>query len=157
MYTNSRNTDSKLPSGVCGFDNANEDGNMPKSIWHSCIRSVGNYVRQLCKVCCESNESNVTSQSSKSSIPAEPNKCSRHLERNCNCSSGSCADDDSGSDVYGYTKLNGRAVAIDKYNRVITPKPNKYGNFTCPVNHLACSTDVCQGYCVEGSSLSSKT
>jgi hypothetical protein len=138
-----------VPSGVHGSHNAAANELMPKSVWRNgVVRSLADYIKQLREVDDESNQRTVASQPSQ---PVEPSHvCTRNLHRTCNCSAGVCADD---SATYRYARGPFRAVLLDEHNRVLAPKPNRLGNFNCPVDNRACSQDACPIWCDESSRL----
>lgn len=149
-------TNSVMSGRVHRLDNAAANEHMPRSVWQpGVVQRLADYIKQLREVDKQSDERAVSNQPDQ---PGQPefsgHVCTRNPNRTCNCPTGSCADDDS---TYRYARGPFGAVPIDEFGRVITPKPNELGNFRCPVNNLACSVDVCSGFCLEGGSIGAKT
>lgn len=118
---------------------ANE--HMPKSIWQSgVVKRLGDYIKHLREVDQQPDQPNEPCQS------AEPkqfgNVCARNPHRTCNCPSGSCADDDA-----TYRLARGPFIATGHNERVCAPKPNKLGNFRCPITGQLCSSSICMEWC----------
>lgn len=145
MHSYRRNPDAQLPSRVHGVDYANPGGRVPRPVWEFVFRTLGDYVRHVRKVDGQPDEPNVANQPAE---PGQPHRCERHNERNCNCTGGTCADDDGGAGD-GSTFEQRRQQYRD---RIRTPEPNQYGNFRCPVSGLACDKYVCREWC-EGSGI----
>ena len=128
-----------MSSGLHGRDHASNDKYMPRSIWQPLVRAVDDYLRLVREIAHKSDEPNVAGQPPE---PGQSHRCERHNERNCNCTGGTCADDDVGGNEYRGPLLH-------------TPKPNELGNFRCPVSGQLCSEYVCREWC-ESSSVRSK-
>jgi hypothetical protein len=144
--------DTVVSGRVHGGHNAAANEHMPRSVWQPrVVRRLADYIRQLREVDDEPNQRPVASQPSQptqSQQSGQPHVCTRNPHRTCNCDAGACADD---SATYRYARGPFRAVFLDKHGRVLSPEPNRLGNFNCPVDNRACSKDVCPVWCGESS------
>lgn len=145
MQADKRNPNPKLPSRVHGVDHADKSRNVYGPVWEFIFHTLDDYFGRVRKVDHEPHKSNVANQPAE---PGQPHKCERHNERNCNCASGTCADDDGGAGD-GNPFEQHRQQYRDQ-QRIHTPEPNQYGNFRCPVSGQLCSSNVCREWC-EGS------
>lgn len=140
MQADKRNPNPKLPRRVHRVYNADSCGDVPRSVWEFVFHVLDGYFGFVRKVDHKPDQPDIASQPTESGIADQPHKCERHNERNCNCSRGTCADDDCGDASGSYTGPRLRA-----------PEPNKYGNFRCPISGQLCSSTICREWC-EGSS-----
>lgn len=97
----------------------------------------------------------ITDQPNQPNQPGESHKCERHAERTCNCSGGSCADDDDG-DAIGRAKQYYRNIDESRHDKFIgrnfpvyRVRPGKYGHIECPVSGKSCTNSICEEYCEE--------
>ena len=141
MHSDSRNPDAQLPGRVHRVNHADKGGHVSRPVWEFIFRTLDDYIRHVRKVDGKSDKPHVAGQPAEPGLAAEPHKCSRHLERNCNCARGTCADDDGGAgDGNPYEQHR-------EQQRTRAPEPNQYGNFRCPVSGQLCSSTVCREWC----------
>ena len=139
--------DAILSSGIHGKYRSVNDEYMPKSVWVSgVVRRLADYIRYVREVDDQPDQRVVSSkpcestQSEQSSFTRHV--CTRNPHRTCNCDAGICADD---AATYRYAR--GPFLTAESSQRIATPKPNKLGNFNCPIDNKLCSSDVCSGWC----------
>jgi hypothetical protein len=140
-------TDAILSSGVHGKHYPVNDQYLPKSVWQSgVVRRLADYIRYVREVDDESNQRPLARQPSQSTQPEQSRHvCTRNPHRTCNCDAGVCADD---AATYRYAR--GPFLATNPSQRIAAPKPNRLGNFRCPISGQLCSADICREWC-EGS------
>lgn len=123
-----------MSSGLHGRDHASNDKYMPRSIWQPLVRAVDDYLRLVREIAYKPDEPNVANQPAE---PSQPHRCERHNERNCNCTGGTCADDDGGA---------GDGNPFEQHRQ-------QYRDAThCPVSGQQCSRFNCREWCEGGSS-----
>lgn len=121
-----------MSSGLHGRDHASNDKYMPRSIWQPLVRAVDDYLRLVREIAHKPDEPNVANQPAES---GQSHRCERHNERNCNCTGGTCADDDGGAS-------DGNPFEQHR---------QQYRDAThCPVSGQQCSRFNCREWC-EGS------
>lgn len=128
------------------------DKHLSRSLWAACLGAVGYIVQHLRQVRHESDQRAVAGQSDQPSVARHV--CTRNPHRTCNCDAGVCADD---AATYRYARGPLRAVLLDEHDRVLAPKPNRLGNFNCPIDNRACSKDACPVWCGESGSTGATT
>ena len=127
-----------MSSGLHGRDHASNDKYMPRSVWQPLVRAVDDYFRHVREIAHKPDQSNVANQSAE---PSQPHRCERHNERNCNCTGGTCADDDGGA---------GDGNPFEQHRQ-------QYRDAThCPVSGQQCSRFNCREWC-EGSGAGPET
>lgn len=92
------------------------------------VKRLADYIKHLCEVDQQSNESNLASQ------PVKSHVCERNPHRNCNCARGVCADDDA------------------TYRLATGLRPNECASdlYTCPVSGSICLGIKCREWCESG-------
>ena len=120
MQPNKPNANTSLSAGVCGSSDADQNLSVSRPLWSTRVVSLGDYIRQLCKV---SNQPNKHEQRTQSSESNQSHVCYHDPNRHCNCA---------------------ERCPVKQLN-----EPNKHGWKLCPVNGKLCSVTDCPTECHE--------
>ena len=132
MQNGNRDSEPSMSDRLRWLDNTDEIINLSRSIWSTRYGSLDDNDRHVREVDQQSDKPHLASQSDFT------HRCTRHPERNCNCPSGACADDDA---TYRYAR--------GPYTSADTSSP-KLASYRCAISGQFCSGSSCREWCESG-------
>jgi hypothetical protein len=123
---------------------------LSRSLWTTCSRELGSFYEFVCEVYKQPYK---PIKSCESCVTCAGHYCPYHASRSTTTSNGGKPGYDANGSVNGNPSTTSTVSIV---NRIPIPKPNEYGNFSCPISGLSCGIDACKEFCAESSSVNTK-